>query len=161
MPIHTLHTTLCFWYQLLGNVQLKHINSSAINTTIYYPDIYPIYGVYISPSKLFRGRNDVRMVIEHEYWSFIHTTYKNKFLATPLSKGKFKMAIQYVMLSCLIRRYSIWLYKIHVDMSHLSEFQRACQVVHQTQCIAWHSPSLSYRAQSCPTVGGLPDTWLG
>ena len=44
MPIHTLHTTLRFQYQLFGNVRLKLINSSAINPTIgeripliYYP----------------------------------------------------------------------------------------------------------------------------
>jgi len=34
MPIHTLRITLCFQYQLFGNVQLKRINSSAVNTTI-------------------------------------------------------------------------------------------------------------------------------
>ena len=33
-PIRTLHTTPCFRYQLFGNVHLKLINSSAVNTTI-------------------------------------------------------------------------------------------------------------------------------
>ena len=33
-PIHTLHTSLCLRYQLFGNVHLKRVNSSAVNTTI-------------------------------------------------------------------------------------------------------------------------------